>query len=513
MEQMIPGSLELWAQLQPEAPAIVTDGASMSYGEWNDAADRVADHLHRAGITAGARVGMRFRLRPEWFVVHRALGKLGAQQVTVNWRLTPSEAAYILTDSLCVGLACDDVDVSDWAALKLSFLVTLGQEEHSPGIRYEDALALGEPEPRFGPVRPPLIVYTSGTTGKPKGVPPLDGERADVERVSRYYKGVLAVPPLPEGVRTLMTLPVHHAAGPAVAASTCELGGSVTLLDKYDPKEALRLIDEHRLQSWLAVPTMLLRLQALPPDELERFDLSSLMAVQVGAAAVPTALKRWVSERLGAGVLWESYGCSEAGMLTYLAPDAQPAKLGSSGIPYDEVEIRIVDEEWHDLPPDTTGEIAVRTPVQLDRYLGRERLGPETLSGDGFYRTGDVGHLDEDGYLYITDRIKDMIVAGGSNIYPAEIEAALVEHAGVADAAVIGIPHDDFGEQVLAFIVPRPGAELADEAILDFLGDRIARYKLPRRFVFLESLPMNPMGKVTKNVLREPFWAGRARSV
>ena len=513
MEQIIKGSLEHWAHEEPAAPAILAGAASLSYGEWNDAADRVADHLDRCGLTAGSRIGMRFRLRPEWFVVHRALAKLGVQQVTVNWRLTPSEATYILEDSGCSGLACDDVDVSDWARMDLKHLLTLDQEADAPGIRYEDALAQGEPCPRFGPVRPPLIVYTSGTTGKPKGVPPLDGERADLDRLARYQRSVLAIPPLPDRARMLMTLPVHHAMGPALAAIACELGGSVALLDKYDPREALRLIDEHEIQWWMAVPTMLLRLQALPDAEVDRFDLSSIVAVQVGAAAVPTSLKAWVIERLGPDVLWEGYGSSETGMLTYLAPDAPATKLGSSGVPYDEVDIRIVDASWVDQAAGVTGEIAVRTPVLIDRYLGRPPMGPEVLSEDGFYRTGDVGHLDEDGYLYITDRIKDMIVAGGTNIYPAEIEAALVEHPGVADAAVIGIPHDDFGEQVLAFVVKREGAVLAEEEILAFLSGRLARYKLPRRIDFLESLPLNPMGKVTKTVLREPFWAERERKV
>lgn len=513
MNQVVDRSMEFWAEKQPDATAVIDGDVTMTYREWNEAADRVADYLAGQGVGRGDRIGMRFRVTPEWFVVHRALGKLGVEQVTVNWRLTPAEAIYILKDSGCRGLACDDRDISDWADLGVALLITRGQDQGAAGLRYEDALARGSSRARYGPVRPALIVYTSGTTGKPKGVPPLDTRRVDVERIARYQRSVLAVPPLPEGGRALLSLPVHHGLGPAIASATCEQGGSVTLLDPFDPREALRLIAEHRIQSWTAVPTMLLRVQALPPDELERYDLSSLEAILVGAAAVPSSLKTWVIDRFGPAVLWEAYGCSEAGMVSYISPEDQTRKPGSSGVPYDEVQVRIVDDDWRERPAGQTGEIAVWTPVRFDRYLGRDPLGPDTLSDEGFYRTGDVGHVDHDGYLFITDRIKDMIVAGGTNIYPAEIEAALVTHPQIADAAVIGVPHDDLGEQIMAFVVKHENANLTGDQILAHLDGRLARYKFPRLFEFVDELPMSPMGKVTKTVLREPFWAGRERKV
>ena len=221
-----------------------------------------------------------------------------------------------------------------------------------------------------------------------------------------------------------MTMPVHHGAGAAVATGACATGGTAVLLDPYDPEEALELIDRHKVQLWVGVPTMLLRIQALPEDVVERYDLSSIQALTVGAAPVPQSLKQWIVEHFGP-VLWEGYGTSESGMVSYMPPDHQLTKPGSSGVPYDGVEIAIVDDEWNRLPVGETGEIAVNTPVVLRGYLGREPLGDDVVR-DGFYRTGDVGHVDEDGFLFITDRIKDMIVAGGVNIYPAEIEKALV---------------------------------------------------------------------------------------
>ena len=286
----------------------------------------------------------------------------------------------------------------------------------------------------------------------------------------------------------------------------------MVLLDPFDAETALQLIERHAVQVWTAVPTMLLRIQALPEAVLDKYDLSSLRALSTGAAPVPQSLKEWITHRLGDDVLWEAYGASEVGMITYLSPEAQLTKPGTSGLPYDGVEIAIVDEDWNRLPAGQTGEIAVNTPMGFRRYLGGNDLGAEVIR-DGFYRTGDLGHLDEGGYLYITDRVKDMIVAGGVNIYPAEIEKALVAHPRVIDAAVIGIPHDDFGEQPMAFIVADPDSRPSPDDLLSFLDGQLASYKKPRRFTFVDELPLNPSGKVLKNELREPFWRGRDRNV
>jgi long-chain acyl-CoA synthetase len=507
------GTPEFWARERPDAVAVVKGERSLTYGEWNDQANRVADALAEMGLSPGDRIGMRFRLGFPWFVVQRALQKLGAHQVAVNWKLTPGEAAYILRDSGARGLACDDGAAGPWADLGVPLLVTVGQRDGAPGVRLEDLAAWGKPDERFGPLRPSMVLYTSGTTGLPRGVPPLDrASVTDPGRLLRYAASVAGVPPLQAGAVVMLTLPVHHGAGPGIASAACAVGGTVVLLDPFDPEDALRLIARHRVQGWTGVPTMLLRVQALPEQVLDRYDLASLVSVNTGAAPVPFSLKKWIIERWGPGVLWETYGCSEAGMLTYISPADQLRKPGSSGRPYEGVEVVIVDGDWNRLPDGQTGEIAVSTPVVLKGYLGREPLGEDTLN-DGFYRTGDVGHLDDEGFLFITDRAKDMIVAGGVNIYPAEIEKAIVEHPGVEDCAVIGIPQDDFGEQPLAFVVPRPGRDVTAEDLLAFLDGRLASFKKPRRIEFVGSLPLSPMGKVLKTELRKPYWEGRERNV
>jgi long-chain acyl-CoA synthetase len=491
---------------------VIHGDAVMTYREWNDRADRVAEGLAAFGLRAGDRLGMRFRLGFEWFVIQRALQKLGVVQVAVNWKLTADEAVYIIGDSEAKGLACNDRDPSGWAAHDIGLLLTVGQQPGTPGIRYEDLVETPNPTPRFGPLRAQMVLYTSGTTGAPRGVAPADPSTVDFERLQRYRASVNAVPPCPEGAVVLLTLPIHHGAGPALATTACAAGGTTVLLDPYDAEDALRLIDRHRIQRWATVPTMLLRIQALPKDVVDRYDLSSLTALGAGASPVPQSLKEWVIGWLGDELLWESYGASEVGMITYTSPEHQRTKPGTSGIPYEGVEVAIVDDEWNRLPPGETGEIAVSTPIVLKGYLGREPLGEDSVK-DGFYRTGDVGRLDEDGFLFITDRLKDMIVAGGVNIYPAEVENVLVQHPDVVEAAVIGIPEPTFGEQPLAFVITKPSIKLSDEDLLSFLDGKLSRYKRPRQFLFVEELPRNPMGKVLKNELRAPYWKGRNRNV
>lgn len=499
------GSPEFWAAQTPDAIAVVKDGKTLTYESWNDQANRVADALAARGLKAGDRIGMRFRLNFQWFIVQRALQKIGVMQVAVNWKLTPDEADFIVRDSGARGLVCDDVNAAGWATKEFEFLITVGQGEGSLGLRFEDLLAQGNPTERFGPARAAMILYTSGTTGQPKGVPPIDLETVDLARLMRYGASVATAPPMVPKAATLLSLPVHHGAGPAIASGTCAVGGTCVLLDPYDPEEALKLIEAHKISVWTAVPTMLLRIQSLPDGLIDKYDVSSIQALSTGAAPVPQSLKEWIVERMGENVLWEQYGCSEAGMLTYIAPEHQLTKPGSSGLPFDGVDIAIIDEDWNRLATGEKGEIAVNTPLVLKNYIGQEALGEDVVK-DGYYRTGDVGYLDEDGFLFITDRIKDMIVAGGVNVYPAEIEKAIVAHADVEDCAVIGVPHDDLGEKPLAFIVRKAGAGITENDILSFLEGRLASFKKPRDFEFVDQLPINPMGKVLKTELRAPYW-------
>ncbi len=506
------GSPEHWAKEDPSLVALVDGDRTVTYGEWNQSANRVADALLARGLKPGDKLGMRFRLGIEWFILQRALQKIDVAQVAVNWKLTAAEAAYILSDCGAIGLACDDADPTPWTAQDIGLLITVGEEADVSNIRLEDLLDEGKQIERNGPLRPNMVLYTSGTTGKPKGVPAGSRNTDDMDRLFKYAAAVISNPPITPKSVSLLTLPAHHGAGPLVAAMICNAGGTVVILDPYDPEEALRLIEKHRIDFWSTVPTMLLRIQALPQEVLEKYNTSSIATLSCGAAVVPFSLKKWIVARFGTTVLWEAYGTSETSMVSFMRPEDQLTKPGSSGRPIEGVDVAIVDGDWNRMPTGETGEIAVNSPVGLSAYVGQEPLGEEVLK-DGFYRTGDVGRLDADGFLFITDRIKDMIVAGGVNIYPAEIENALVAHPEIENAAVVGIPDGDFGEKPMAFVVLAGQSVLQEADILAFLDGEIASFKKPRAFQFLDALPLNPMGKILKTELREPYWRNQERNV
>jgi long-chain acyl-CoA synthetase len=254
------------------------------------------------------------------------------------------------------------------------------------------------------------------------------------------------------------------------------------------------------------------RLAGLPPAVLAKYDVSSIRILGVGAAPVPYSLKEWIIGHFGE-CLAEGYGATETGMLTALAPEMQKKKPGSSGLPHTHVTISIRGEDGAELAPGEEGEIWVRTPMVIRGYLNAKPLDSDTLDDAGFFRTGDIGRVDEEGYLFITDRAKDMIVSGGVNIYPAEIEAAIIRHPAVQDVAVIGIPDEEFGEQVKAFCELKPGRTAEPGDILAYCAGALASYKRPRTIDIVAELPRNTMGKLLKRELRDPYWKGRERNV
>src|SRR5690606_32307024 len=255
-----------------------------------------------------------------------------------------------------------------------------------------------------------------------------------------------------------------HGAGPAIVRTGCSRGSLMIFMRRFDPEAVLARIQQYRVTVWSGVPTMFKRIAALPAEVIARYDLSSIRALSVGAAPATHELKLWIMATFG-DCLRENYGSTETGMVASLDPAMQKRKPGSVGKPFRHVDIRIRDELGHELPAGEVGELWVRTPALIDRYLNGPALGEDLLDSDGFFRIGDVGWLDKEGYLYITDRSKDMIISGGVNIYPAEIEAVLLQHPALQDAAVIGIPHEEFGEQVKAFCVLKPGALLGVEEL------------------------------------------------
>jgi long-chain acyl-CoA synthetase len=518
MSEPQPGSLEFWARERPDAVGLIEGERVLSWKQLNDEADRVAHGLRRLGLAAGDVLVTRMQIRAEWPILSAAAGKLGCRLLGLNWRLTPDETRYVLSNSGADALVCDDEDPAAlrpaFEGLGLKFAVSI--DTPAEGFVPYAALA-AEPaeEPLFAAANPPLILYTSGTTGLPKGVVMGGGRQPTPEflqQMREYQQSVAGGRGPAPGDVVMIVLPMHHGAGPGSVWGATARGATMVFLRRFDPEEALRLIEKHRVNAWTGVPTMYKRIAALPPAVAARYDVSSIRSLGVGAAPVPYSLKEWIIGHFGP-VLSEGYGTTETGMITALSAEMQTQKPGSSGLPHPHVRIAIRNEAGEDLPVGAEGEIWVKTPMVIDGYLNMGQLGADTLDAEGLFRTGDVGRLDADGYLFITDRAKDMIVSGGVNIYPAEIEAAIIRHPAVQDVAVIGVPDEEFGEQVKAFLELKPGRTADEAEIAAHCREVLASYKRPKSIEFVAELPRNTMGKLLKRELRDPYWKGRERNV
>ena len=522
MTQSVRGSegagiyLEQHARALPDGIALWESESALTWAEWDDRANRFADALATRGIAPGDRVALRMMTRIEWFIVDAALAKLGAVRVAVAHKLQPSEIRYLLENSGARAIVFDD-ELSAGLVPAFSGLSQLtlriglfGQGPESEN--FAKVLASGSPVERFAEKSASAIVYTSGTTGKPKGV--QKGAPADArgrELLARLTADLRTSIPYQKGDSNLLCAPLNHAAGPASALGTHVRGGTVYLLKKFDPEEALRLIARHRISTSFLVPTMLNRIVSLPTEVRAKYDVSALRIITTGASVCPSELKRKVTTYFGP-CLYESYGSTETGLVTILTPADLERHADSSGRLLDGVEVRIVDDDGNELPRGQIGQIYIKSAATIAAYFGEEQGGPD-FTEDGWFTAGDVGRLDEENFLYIVDRKKDMIIAGGVNIYPAEIEEALRGHPAIRDAAVFGVPNEDLGEEVHAACERVPGSQLDERELAAFVAERLAKFKRPRGYTFVDELPRNVMGKVLKRELRAPHWEGTGRII
>jgi long-chain acyl-CoA synthetase len=500
------GPPEHWAQADPGRPAVVDAEQVLTYGAWNDLADRLAESLAQRGHR-NQRACVRSHLSREWFVIRLALSKLSWELVAVNWRLTPHEVRAILDDSQPDVFLFDDTDPGPMIAESLgagAIPVTVGPS--APGAAdFAELIAQPDPPRRQGDPLSGFVTYSSGATGRPKGIRKLPEDR---EQLLQARSEASARRVRYGSRRALLTLPLHHGTGPRTARLCHEGGGTVHLLDRFDPVRALEIIERERITHWKVVPTMLHRIRALGDDVLRSFDVSSIRSISIGSAPTPWSLKMWACDYFG-DVLYEGYGASEIGMVAMMPPWMVRSKPGSCGQVRKRAEVRVLDPDGRELPRGGEGELWIKTPLVITNYLNGPPIGTDVLSPDGFFRTGDIGKLDEDGFLYILGRAKDVIIAGGVNIFPPEIEQALTGHPAVLDAAVIGIPQDEFGEQVAAFCELQPGCEVSADELLRFVEPFLAPFKRPRLLQFVPVLPRNDLGKVVKDELRRPYWGGR----
>jgi fatty-acyl-CoA synthase len=439
---------------------------------------------------------------PEFLETLFACGRLGAVFVPLNFRLTGPELSFIVSDAgvhtiivspefaPTVDAVRDEIPVRSW-------LCTVEYEGYE---HYGTVIAESAPEPRDEQVdedEVAIIMYTSGTTGRPKGAMLTHGNL-----LWNNINAALAFDTLEDDI-TLVCAPLFHIGGLNVTTLITLLkGGTVVLLRAFDPVAVLDHIEKHKVTTMFGVPAMFLFMSQVPG--FDKRDLSSVRMFICGGAPVPEPLIRLYQTRNIPFV--QGYGLTETAPFATLLPKSDMLrKVGSAGIPPMFTDVRVVDDRMEDVKPGEIGEVVVKGPNVMKGYWNRTDATAEAITEGGWFRTGDLGVMDDEGYLYLKDRKKDMIISGGENIYPAEIESVLSDHPSIADVAVIGLPDEKWGEAVVAVIVRAEGAELSPQDVIDFANGRLARFKLPRVVVFSDLLPRNPAGKVLKRELREQF--------
>jgi acyl-CoA synthetase (AMP-forming)/AMP-acid ligase II len=512
------------AVANPGAAAVIVDAAgggrpsATTFSELNSLVNRLANAFGALGGARGERMVWCGPNSLEVLVTLHAARKAGLTAVPLSYRFNADEMAYVVDNSDATLVITDAEQAPLLASVshhlpKVRRFVVYGGEVPPGFERWDDVLASSsDSEPSDAPDASSgsSMIYTSGTTGKPKGA----------LRTTTDPETVFAL--LGElGLRLgdemhLTTGPLYHSGPLAFATMSHTMGCPVVVLRKFDPVSWLRLVKEHRVTNTFSAPTQLKRIVSLPPGELARADVSSMRCLIANAAPVPYALKQELIEKLGDGFLYEVYGSTELGVVTVLKPEDQLSKPGSCGRTYGRIEVRIVRDDGTEAGPDEPGELFIRTRLAMDGYHRTdERLAELDDDGDerGWKSVGDVASVDDAGYLSIRDRKKDMIISGGVNIYPAEIEGVLYAHPQIIDAAVFGIPDDEWGESVYAVVQPKPGETIDLDELREFVDERIGGYKRPRGYEVREELPRTDAGKLLKRVMRDEFWVGQDRQV
>ncbi len=509
----IPEIIRTYGRERPDDPAIEYEGRSISFGELDRRSSQLATALASLGVTAGDRVAFLEKNGPEYFEVTFALGKLNAVNVAVNWRLAPGEIAQILDDAQArvVFVGPDFVDHIEKVEADLQTVTTIvAIGGHGNWLDYEE-LVSAHPAEDVGaePTGQDVAfqLYTSGTTGLPKGVMLTN---------DNFFGGAIKVTEswrfTPDSVN-IAVMPMFHIAGSGWAMVGLFHGCRTVLLRDVDPARMLACIAEFGVTNAFIVPAVIQFLLMTP--RIDEADLSSLRAIVYGAAPITETVLTKAVETFGCEFI-QVYGLTETtGAITQLnGADHRPELLRSCGKPYEWVEIRLVDPDTGaDVEEGMVGELWTRSPQNMLGYWNNEEATRAAVTEDGWFKTGDAGYRNREGFIFLHDRIKDMIVSGGENIYPAEIENVLARHPDVADVAVIGVPDERWGEAVKAVVVRRPGSETTAEELISAARADLAGYKLPKSVDFADELPRNPSGKLLKREIRAPYWQGSDRQI
>jgi long-chain acyl-CoA synthetase len=492
------------------------DCREVGYGTLAAAADRYGRGLQALGLRPGDSIVVLLPNGSDLLAMYFAAMQTGLYIVPVNWHLIGPEVAYLISDSGAKAFVAAerfaDAAVVAGESLPAEMRFSVGTID---GFRPLAELGADEPvgRPDIRTAGAPML-YTSGTTGRPKGVRrALTGADPDeVPAAGVWFFGIFDLKPF-DGHVHLCGSPLYHTAVLNFVALSIQFGHTTVLMDKWDPTEMLRLIEKHRVTHTHMVPTQFRRLLALPEDVRSGFDVSSLRVAIHGAAPCPIEVKRRMIDWWGP-VVTEYYAATEGGGTVINATDWL-RKPGSVGRPWPGSVVKVLDDDGAELPPGEIGTVYMRMGASTFEYHN-DKAKTEAGRVRDLFTLGDVGYLDEDGYLYLCDRKADMIISGGVNVYPAEIEGELACHPKVADVAVFGIPHPDWGEEIKAVVQPVDGVSGDEELtaeLLAFAASRLAKFKLPRTIDYLPELPRDPNGKLYKRRLRDPYWATQARPI
>ena len=507
--------LEHWAQTRPDATAMTYAGDSWTWSQWSDRIGRTAGALRASGIGAGDRIAYFDRNHPACVELTLAAASLGAATAVVNFRLAADEIAYILADcgAKLVVVGAELVPVleavrADLPAVERVVIIGGANDQYEAWLASAPSV---EPDPAVRPDDTCLLLYTSGTTGFPKGA------MLTHRGLCAHSAAVAAGWRLDENSVNLVAMPLFHVGGSSYVQVGISQGVPTIMTREADGPSLMAALAGGASHAFLVPAVVAGILQAGEPA-VSAF--SSLAVLGYGASPMPLPVLRAAAAAWPATDLLQVYGMTEAcGVVTTLDADAHrdaahPERLASAGTPIDGVELRVVDPvTGQDCAVGETGEVWVRTGQVMAGYWNKPEATAAALTPDGWLRSGDLGMLDEDGFLFIVDRLKDMIITGGENVYSPEVERVIAEFPGLAEVAVIGIPDDRWGEAIMAYVAPVPGVVLDPDAVIAFTRERLAHFKCPTRVEVIDLLPRNGTGKILKRDLRAPFWTGHTRNV
>jgi len=492
----VPDLLRWRAQRHPDLPASWFQGRTRTFAQLNESTSELAAGLVEAGINPGDHVCVLDKNSDLYFELLAAVTKCGAIATPINWRLTAPEIAKVAGDAKPVLMVAGEE------------FKPLADEAGFPAMTFDQLPRKpGGPDPRRDAEnRVAWQLYTSGTTGLPKGA-----MLTNLNLTGLLGTLLLEVPELRQGGRSLVAMPLYHIGGCGWANAVMGTGGCMVFTREVIPQELLQVIPEQKIEVAFLVPAVLLFITQLP--ESQTADFTSLRNILYGASPITPAVLQKSIETFKCRFT-QVYGLTETtGAITSLPfEEHQGDRLLSCGRASFAGDVAISDPDGKEVPRGEMGEIVYRGPGIMAGYWNRPDDTAAAIR-DGWFHTGDAGTMDADGFIYIKDRIKDMILSGGENIYPAELESVLAGHPAVADVAVIGVPDDRWGETVKAIVVKKPNAALTEDELIDWSRDRLAGFKRPRSVDFIDAIPRNPSGKVMKRQLRDPYWAGAARQV